>query len=263
MASIATLPVHASFSIASLNTISSSNQAAVASAAPASREENIAAHLMLVRTIARRLLRTLPQHIELDELVSAGYVGLLDAADKFHPTHDTSFRSYAEFRIRGAIMDSLRELDPGSRGLRRKARAIEQTRCTLMTSLGRTVEDTEVAAQLSIGVKELRSTLAEVKAVATESLQASSEDEEGQDLLATLADTSILDPLSNCLKGELRQRLADAIDTLPERERLVLTLSYYEELTLKEIGSILTLTESRVSQLRTSAVRKLRQELAS
>lgn len=222
---------------------------------------NLEDHMAMVRSVARRLHRTLPRHIELDDLISAGYLGLVDAAQKFQQSRQTHFRSYAEFRVRGAILDSLRELDWGTRSLRRKVRDIEQARQTLSTALGHAPEDLDLAAEIGISVEDLRDTLNEARSLETESLQAEREDEDGQDLLASIVDPQAKSALSLCLESEFKQALVDAIDSLPERERLIVTLSYYEELTMKEIGDMLGLTVSRVSQIRTVAVGRLRTAL--
>ena len=222
---------------------------------------NLEDHMAMVRSVARRLHRTLPRHIELDDLISAGYLGLVDAAQKFEQSRQTQFRSYAEFRVRGAILDSLRELDWGTRSLRRKVRDIEQARQALATSLGHAPEDSDVASELGISVADLRDTLNEARSLETESLQAEREDEDGQELLASIVDPKAKSALSLCLESEFKQALVDAIESLPERERLIITLSYYEELTLKEIGDMLSLTVSRVSQIRTAAITHLRSAL--
>ena len=215
----------------------------------------------MVRAVARRIYRTLPRHIELDDLISAGYLGLVDAAQKFEQSRQTHFRSYAEFRVRGAILDSLRELDWGTRSLRRKVRDIEQARQALVNALGHAPEDSELAQELGIAVSDLRETLTGARGLETESLQAEREDADGQDLLASLVDPAAQDALSLYLEGEFKETLIQSIEALPERERLIITLSYYEELTLKEIGDMLGLTVSRVSQIRTSAIKKLRSAL--
>lgn len=215
----------------------------------------------MVRAVARRMHRTLPRHIDLDDVISAGYLGLVDAASKFESSRQTHFRSYAEFRVRGAILDSLRDLDCGPRSLRRKVRAIEQARQSLASTLAHAPEDAEIARELGIDLSDLQETLAAAHNLETESLQAEREDADGQDLLATLIDSSAPDALAVCLDGEFKQALTDAIESLPERERLIVTLSYYEELTLKEIGDMLSLTVSRVSQLRTAAIKRLRSTL--
>ena len=222
---------------------------------------DLAEYLPMVRAIARRMHHTLPRHIELDDVISAGFLGLVDAAQKFEEGRQIQFRSYAEFRVRGAILDSLRDLDCGPRSLRRKVRAIEQTRQTLAASLAHAPEDAQIASELGVTLSDLQETLAAAYSLETESLQAERDDADGQDLLATLVDASAPDALALCLEGEFKQALVTAIDALPERERLIITLSYYEELTLKEIGSILSLTVSRVSQLRTAAVNRLKTSL--
>ena len=228
---------------------------------PSSSAIELAEYVPMVRAVARRMHRTLPRHIELDDVISAGYLGLVDAAQKFEQSRQIQFRSYAEFRVRGAILDSLRDLDGGSRGLRRKVRDIENARQTLTATLAHAPEDAEIASKLGISLSDLQETLAVAHSVETESLQAERDDADGHDLLATLVDSSAPDALAICLEGEFKQALVDAIDALPERERLIITLSYYEELTLKEIGDMLSLTVSRVSQLRTAAVNCLKTAL--
>ncbi len=228
---------------------------------PFSSAVDLAEYVPMVRAVARRMHRTLPRHIELDDVISAGYLGLVDAAQKFEHSRQTQFRSYAEFRVRGAILDSLRDLDCGSRGLRRKVRDIENARQALTAKLAKAPEDAEIASKLGISLTDLQETLAAALSVETESLQAERDDADGHDLLATLVDWSAPDALTICLEGEFKQALVDAIDALPERERLIVTLSYYEELTLKEIGDMLNLTVSRVSQLRTGAVNRLKTAL--
>ena len=222
---------------------------------------DLADYMPMVRAVARRMHRTLPRHIELDDVISAGYLGLVDAAEKFEHSREIQFRSYAEFRVRGAILDSLRDLDCGPRSLRRKVRAIEQTRQALTATFAHAPEDAEIANELGISLSGVQETLATARNLETESLQAERDDDDGHDLLATLADSSAPDALALCLEGEFKQALIEAIDALPERERLIITLSYYEELTLKEIGDMLSLTVSRVSQIRTAAVNRLRTTL--
>ena len=263
MATLVAVPASVSFSpaasvsnFASIATLSQ-NQVSAASTC----EINIADHMPMVRAVARRLHRTLPRHIELDDLISAGYLGLVDAAQKFEQAKQTQFRTYAEFRVRGAILDSLRELDWGTRSLRRKVRDIEQARQVLGSNGGRAPEEADLAHELGITLADLRETLAAAHNLETESLQAEREDAEGHDLLASLVDPSAQDALTLCLDGEFKQALVDAIASLPERERLIVTLSYYEELTLKEIGDLLSLTVSRVSQLRSGAIQRLKAAL--
>ncbi len=258
MATLVAVPTHEFIPGAATLSAPSLRPAAVS---PASTPINVADHMPMVRAVARRIHRTLPRHIEVEDLISAGYLGLVDAAQKFEQSRQAHFRSYAEFRVRGAILDSLRELDSASRSLRRKVREIEQARQTLSSLLGHAPEDADLARELGISLAELRETLTEARNVETESLQAEREDAEGQDLLASLADPAAQDALTLCMEGEFKQALIEAIEVLPERERLIITLSYYEELTLKEIGEVLNITVSRVSQLRTAAVQRLRTSL--
>ena len=264
MATLVVVPANssASFDHAACSFASSTYVASVQVPAESSTPEiNIEEHMPMVRAVARRLHRTLPRHIDLDDLISAGYLGLVDAAQKFEQSRQTQFRGYAEFRVRGAILDSLRELDWGTRSLRRKVRDIEQTRKALTSTLGHAPEEAAIALELGISLTDLRETLSEARQLETESLQAERPDTEGQDLLASLVDPTAQDALTLCLEGEFRQSLIDAIEALGERERLIITLSYYEELTLREIGDMLNLTVSRVSQIRTAAVKQLRTAL--
>jgi RNA polymerase sigma factor for flagellar operon FliA len=214
-------------------------------------------HLPSVRFIARRLHQKLPQHVELDDLISAGIVGLMDACSRFDPGRHVQFKSFAQFRIRGAILDSLRELDWSPRELRRKGRAVDEAGRRLTQRLGRDPLQQEVAAEMGLTLKQLQHLLGELSSLEMGSLHAESDDASLQDM-DRFASASEEDPLFLCLQGETRQHLANAIETLPEKERLVLTLYYYEELTMNEIGLILGVVESRVSQIRSSAVGRLR-----
>ncbi len=218
-------------------------------------------YMPMVRAIARKLHRGLPQHIELEDLVSAGVLGLLDSSAKFDAARHASFKTYAQFRVRGAILDSLRELDWGTRDLRRRGRDIQTAIATCAQRLRRTPEEAEIASELGIGVAELRASLGDLHQLEVGSLQVERGEDSDEEEISYLADPSEPGALFHCLKGELRQHLVEAIDELPERERLVITLYYYEELTLKEIGSVLGVVESRVSQLRSSGVLRLRAAL--
>lgn len=241
---------------------------AAAMAAPASpavtaadRDKLLLEHLPSVRYIARRIHERLPQHVELDDLVSAGVVGLIDAFSKFDHTKKVQFKSYAQFRIRGAILDSLRMLDWSPRELRRKGRAVEEAVRTLTQSLGRAPQEQEIAAQMGVGLEEYQQLLGELKGLEVGSLHAERSEDSGDEELAYIPGAPEDDPLFKCMQGEMRQRLADAIDDLPEKERMVLTLYYYEELTMKEIGLTLGVVESRVSQIHSQAVVRLRAAL--
>lgn len=225
-------------------------------------EQRMVDHLPLVRFIARRIHERLPQHVPLEDLIGAGVLGLVDAFHKYDPAKQVQFRSYAQFRIRGAILDSLRTLDWGPRELRRKGRAVEQAIQDLTARLSRAPEEAEVAKELGMKLGEYQALLGDLKSLEIGSLQAERNEESGEEEIAYVANRPEDDPLFRCLRGEMRQRLADAVGQLPERERLVMSLYYYEELTMKEIGLILGVVESRVSQIHASAVLHLRACLA-
>ncbi|HXS11413.1 MAG TPA: FliA/WhiG family RNA polymerase sigma factor [Acidobacteriaceae bacterium] len=222
------------------------------------RERLLLEHLVSVRFIARKLHQTLPRHVELDDLISAGMVGLMEACNRFDTRRHVQFKSYAQFRIRGAILDWLRTLDWGPRELRRKARAIAETTRVLAQRLGRAPAEHEIAGAMEIELEELQQLMGELRSLELGSLNAEhSKDEEDEELEYVPASAEE-DPLFLCLAAESRQRLIDAIEELPEKERLVLTLYYYEELTMREIGLTLGVVESRVSQIHSGAVRRLR-----
>ncbi len=225
------------------------------------RDRILLEHLPAVRYIAHRIHERLPQHVELDDLISAGVVGLIDAFNKFDHTKQVQFKSYAQFRIRGAIMDSLRVLDWSPRELRRKGRAVQEAIQALTRTLRRTPSETETACELNLGLHEYQLLLGQLKGLEIGSLNMEYTEDSDEDQLAYVAGSPEDDPLFCCLKGETRQRLIDAIEELPEKERMVLTLYYYEELTMKEIGLTLGVVESRVSQIHSAAVLRLRARL--
>lgn len=229
----------------------------------AERDLMLMEHLPTVRYLARRIHERLPQHVELDDLVSAGVVGLIDAFSKFDHNKKVQFKSYAQFRIRGAILDSLRTLDWSPRELRRKGRAVEEALRAVTQRLGRAPLEQEIAAEMELSLGEYQALLGDLKGLEIGSLHMERSEDSGDEELAYIPGSPEEDPLFRCLKGEMKQRLADAIDELPEKERLVLTLYYYEELTMKEIGLTLGVVESRVSQIHSSAVLRLRVALAS
>jgi RNA polymerase sigma factor FliA len=219
-------------------------------------------HLPTVRYLARRIHERLPQHVELDDLVSAGIVGLIDAFSKFDHTKKVQFKSYAQFRIRGAILDSLRTLDWSPRELRRKGRAVEEAIRSVTQRVGRAPSEQEIAKEMELTLSEYQLLLGDLKGLEIGSLHIERSEDSGDEELAYIPGSPEDDPLFRCLKGEMKQRLADAIEDLPEKERMVLTLYYYEELTMKEIGVTLGVVESRVSQIHSSAVVRLRTALA-
>ncbi|WP_263365585.1 FliA/WhiG family RNA polymerase sigma factor [Edaphobacter bradus] len=219
-------------------------------------------HLPTVRYIARRIHERLPQHVDLDDLVSAGVVGLIDAFSKFDHTKKVQFKSYAQFRIRGAILDSLRMLDWSPRELRRKGRAVEEAIRAVTQRVGRAPSEQEIAEEMGLSLGEYQQLLGDLKGLEIGSLHLERSEDSGDEELAYVPGPAEEDPLFRCLRGEMKQRLVDAIDELPEKERMVLTLYYYEELTMKEIGLTLGVVESRVSQIHSSAVLRLRTMLA-
>jgi RNA polymerase sigma factor FliA len=228
----------------------------------AERERMMLEQMPAVRWIARRIHERLPQHVDLDDLVSAGTLGLLDAMKKYDPARKVQFRSYAQFRIRGAILDSLRTLDWSPRDLRRKGRAVEETIRRLTAQYGRAPSEPEIAREMGLVLEDYQQLLGELKGLEIGTLHAERSEDSGEEELAYIPSREEDDPLFRCLRGEMQERLAGAIDQLPERERLVVTLYYYEEMTMKEIGLVLGVVESRVSQIHSSAVVHLRARLA-
>ena len=225
------------------------------------QERVLLEHLPIVRFLARRIHERLPQHVDIEDLVSAGVVGLMDAFAKFDPEKKVQFRSYAQFRIRGAILDSLRTLDWSPRELRRKGRAVEEAIRVLTARLGRAPGEPEIAAAMGIGLEDYQQLLGDLKGLEIGTLHLERSENSGEEELAYVPGRPDEDPLFRCLRGELEERLADAIANLPDRERLVMTLYYYEEMTMREIGLALGVVESRVSQVHASAVVHLRAAL--
>jgi len=225
------------------------------------QERVLLEHLPIVRFLARRIHERLPQHVDIEDLVSAGVVGLMDAFSKFDPEKRVQFRSYAQFRIRGAILDSLRTLDWSPRELRRKGRAVEEAIRVLTARLGHAPGEGEVAAEMALGLEEYQQLLGDLKGLEIGTLHMERNEDSGEEELAYVPGRPEEDPLFRCLRGELEERLAEAIANLPDRERLVMSLYYYEEMTMREIGLALGVVESRVSQVHASAVVHLRSAL--
>jgi RNA polymerase sigma factor for flagellar operon FliA len=227
----------------------------------AEQERLLLEHLPVVRFLARRIHERLPQHVDIEDMVSAGVVGLLDAFAKFDPDKKVQFRSYAQFRIRGAILDSLRTLDWSPRELRRKGRAVEEAIRILTARLGRAPNEGEVSEEMSLTLDEYQQLLGDLKGLEIGTLHMERNEDSGEEELAYVPGKPEEDPLFCCLRGELEERLAEAIQNLPDRERLVMTLYYFEEMTMREIGLALGVVESRVSQVHASAVVHLRSAL--
>lgn len=220
------------------------------------QEQMIIEHLPLTRYVAQRLHKRLPEHVEIGDLVSAGVLGLIDASKKFDPKRKTQFHTYAKFRIRGAILDSLRTLDWSPRDLRRKGRAVEEAIRALMVRLRREPSEPEIAAEMRMGLAEYQQLSGQLKGLEIGTLHTErfGGEEEEMALIASTED----DPLLRCLNGELWARVAKALDQLPEHERRVITLYYYEEMTMKEVGLTVGVVESRISQIHASAILRLR-----
>ncbi|MGW7351169.1 RNA polymerase sigma factor WhiG [Streptomyces sp. Z26] len=230
------------------------------------REQLILHYSPLVKYVAGRVSVGLPPNVEQADFVSSGVFGLIDAIEKFDPDRAIKFETYAITRIRGAMIDELRAMDWIPRSVRQKARAVERAYATLEASLRRTPSEAEVAAEMEISVEELHgvfSQLSLANVVALEELShAGGEGGDGLSLMDKLEDTAADDPVEIAEDRELRRLLARAINTLPDREKTVVTLYYYEGLTLAEIGHVLGVTESRVSQIHTKSVLQLRGKLA-
>jgi RNA polymerase sigma factor FliA len=229
----------------------------------AEQERVMVEHLPIVRFIARRIHERLPQHVPIEDLYSAGVLGLLDAFGRFNSSKQVKFRTYAQFRIRGAILDSLRTLDWSPRDLRRKGRAVEQAIQALIGQLNRSPTDIEIAEKLNIPLAEYQQLLGELKGLEIGTLHAERSADSDEEEPISVPGRPEDDPLFRYLDGEMRERLTKAINDLPERERLIMTLYYYEETTMKEIGLILGVVESRVSQIHASAVLHIRARLAN
>jgi len=228
------------------------------------RERLILHYSPLVKFVAGRVAAGLPQNIEQSDLVSYGVFGLIDAIDKFDPERGYKFETYAIARIKGAIIDELRSIDWVPRSVRAKARAIERAYSKLENELHRSPEDKEVAAELGVSETDLASTLGQISfvgVVALDELLSGPERGAGTTVGDTIAGSGH-DPVEAFESEEMRHVLADAINRMPDRERLVLTLYYYEGLTLAEIGNVLAVTESRVCQIHTKAIFQLRSRLS-
>ena len=225
---------------------------------PFERESATDEHLPLVQFLARQLHARLPQHVELDDLVSAGTLGLLDAVARFDGDKAVQFRSYAQIRIRGAMLDSLRAADWSPRTLRRQGRLVEQAKQVLSAQGVASPDEAQIAEQMAVSVQSLRQLLDDLKRLEVGRLDSQSYEDAGEQLIDSVPGPASEDPLLRYMQGELRETLIGAIDTLPEKERLVLTLYYYEELTMKEISEVLGVVGSRVSQLHASAIFRLK-----
>jgi RNA polymerase sigma factor FliA len=228
------------------------------------RERLVVAYSPLVKFIAGRMASSLPSHVDEADLVSYGLLGLIGAIERFDLEREIKFETFAVARVKGAIIDELRSLDWVPRSVRSRARDIEKANAALEAELGRPPTDTEMAAKLEMEVDAFNDALLEIansSILALDDLWTFADPDGGGgqiSVLDTIRDPGATDPEAEAQTGELKDQLADAIESLPERERLVIALYYYENLTLREIGEVLGVTESRVSQLHTKAVLALR-----
>jgi RNA polymerase sigma factor FliA len=224
------------------------------------RENLVQQHAPLVRRIAHQLAAKLPASVEVDDLIQIGMIGLLDAISRYEDNHGAKFETYASQRIRGAMLDELREQDWLPRSLRSSMRKVESAISKVEQRVGRPATESEIAKEMGVKLTDYQETLRDGRGhqiVYFEDFQG-----EGDEHFLDRQEVSTQrDPLGEMLDGELRSVLIDAIDALPERERTLMGLYYVEELTLKEIGQVLEVTESRVCQLRTQAVARLRTHL--
>ena len=232
---------------------------------PSARERLVVAYSPMVKFVAGRLGAGLPSHVDDADLISYGLMGLIGSIERFEPERGIKFETFAMTRIRGAIIDELRSLDWVPRSVRSRAREIEAAQAKLEHTLQRAPSEAELAAALEISEDELQTSLLEIansSVYALDELWTVSDSSGDQvSLLDTISDPRADDPQESLASSEIKDRLTEAIASLPEREQLVVALYYYENLTLREIGEVLGVTESRVSQLHTKAVMRLKSGL--
>lgn len=222
------------------------------------RERLILEHLPQVRLIARRIHERLPESVNFDDLVSTGTLGLIAAIDRFDPSHNVKLKTYAEYKIRGAILDSLRGLDWAPRQQRKRSKQIEAAIASSEQRLHRAPSEEEIAAELDLSLEEYHEWLVDIRGVNIGSLETVSPDGDGSSLLKYISDDEENWPSRQLEKSELQKLLAEAVEKMPQHERMVISLYYHEELTLREIAKILNLHESRISQLKSQAILRLR-----
>lgn len=232
---------------------------------PKTRERLLVQHLPLVRQIAGRMAIGLPKSVELDDLINAGVIGLIDALNNFDPSRGVQLKTYATLRIRGAILDELRSLDWVPRSTRARSREIERAIKKLENRLGRSPTDGELAKEMGIPLEDLYKAFDEAGSSTILSLdelvQVGGGDDRPMPLVEAIGAPDQPDALADIEREEVKQIIMDLMDALSEQERLVITLYYYEELTLKEIGEVMGLTESRISQIHTKVILNLRARL--
>jgi RNA polymerase sigma factor for flagellar operon FliA len=232
---------------------------------PTLREQIVLEHTPLIRYIVNRIAIRLPSHIDLDDLYNTGVIGLMDAIEKYDPEKNCKFKTYAEFRIKGAILDQLRSLDWVPRSVRQKSRRLERAYGEVEQRLGRQATEDEVADSLGLQIEKFHELLNQVRGISLVNLEEIRGTNADGDRAGTFADiiedVTSENPFATLKLTESKQVIARTIATLPEKERLVVSLYYYEDLNMKEIGGILGITESRVCQIHTKAVLRLRAKL--
>ena len=229
---------------------------------PRKRDEIILEYAPQVKFIAHRLAMRLPPHIELDDLISSGVIGLIDAIEKFDPSRNIQFKTYAEFRVKGAMLDELRSQDWVPRSVRQKAAVLERTYAEIEQRVGRPASDEEVADALNMRMEAFYDLLNRSKGLSLISIETEDEDSLlNRKILESLTVDIGENPLTALKNKELQKILSNMIDQLPDKERTVVSLYYYEELTMKEVGKVLEITESRVSQIHTQAMLRMRGKL--
>ncbi len=229
-----------------------------------SREDLVLQHAPLIKRIVSRMAARFPPGVDQEELIQAGMIGLLDAVDKFDPGKDVQFKTYAEFRIKGAILDELRSMDWVPRSVRNAATEWDEAWRSKASELGREPTDTEMSTQLGLSLSEYHEFLAKAKPIpliSFEEFSAGLDEDESVSLLDAISDPDAKDAYDSLSMQQLQDQVALAIETLTEQEQMVLALYYNEELNLKEIGQVLGVVESRVSQIRTKSILKLRSKL--
>src|SRR3954463_2030386 len=221
------------------------------------RREYAAKFFPYIEKVARRLARRLPAHVEIDDLISSGVIGLIEAAERFDPKRVDRFEAFAEFRIRGAMLDDLRSRDTLSRDMRRLSNELREATRKLESQLGRTPDQEEIAQRLGVGVDELYARQQKLSGSSVVGI-----DDAGPDLLERTGDQTAADPFEQTSRHEMTERLVAGIGHLPEKMQQVLSLYYCENLNLKEIGAVLGVTESRVCQIHGEATKRLRDNLS-
>ena len=232
---------------------------------PEQKDKLIMEYAPLIKFIAQKIAIRLPSNIELDELISSGVIGLMDAIEKYDPSRDNKFKTYAEFRIRGSILDELRAQDWVPRSVRDKAKMLDRTMVKMEAQMGRTPSDEEVAEKLDLSMDEFYDLVNQVRPVSVLSIDDTTtfSNVDKKSIMNLLEGCKLNNPFTQLNLKSVKQVVTKAIEDLPERQRLVLSLYYYEDLNLKEIGRILRVTESRVSQLHAQAIARLRAKLSA